>query len=111
MVKNGEQGEFVYYNIEREKKVREKISISWKIPLKGVARWTVLAGKTRGRKRMGSLYTPRSYLAVNTSIVGMLTNLDSLPIERIHQMLKIFAMQVSTINFFRERNCSAKKIR
>jgi anaphase-promoting complex subunit 2 len=27
-------------------------------------------------------------------IVAMLTNLDSLPIERIHQMLRIFAMQV-----------------
>jgi len=26
-------------------------------------------------------------------IVGMLTNLDSLPIERIHQMLKMFASQ------------------
>jgi len=31
-----------------------------------------------------------------TYIVGMLTNLDSLPIERIHQMLKIFAMQGPT---------------
>ena len=27
-------------------------------------------------------------------ITGMLTNLDSLPIDRIHQMLRIFAMQV-----------------
>ena len=27
-------------------------------------------------------------------IVNMLTNLDAMPIERIHQMLKIFAMQV-----------------
>lgn len=26
-------------------------------------------------------------------IVGMLTNLDSLPLERIHQMLKMFASQ------------------
>ena len=30
-------------------------------------------------------------------IVNMLTNLDAMPIERIHQMLKIFAMQVILI--------------
>jgi len=29
-------------------------------------------------------------------ITGMLTNLDSLPLERIHQMLRLFAMQGST---------------
>lgn len=28
-----------------------------------------------------------------TYIVGMLTNLDGLPLERIHQMLKMFASQ------------------
>ena len=26
-------------------------------------------------------------------VVGMLTNLESLPVERIHQMLKMFTMQ------------------
>ena len=31
-------------------------------------------------------------------IVNMLTNLDAMPIERIHQMLKIFAMQVDRID-------------
>ena len=31
-------------------------------------------------------------------IVGMLTNVDSLAIERIHQMLRIFAMQVNNFN-------------
>lgn len=32
-------------------------------------------------------------------IVGMLTNLDSLPIERIHQMLKLFASNGLGIEF------------
>uniref|UniRef100_A0A1A9ZZH8 Anaphase-promoting complex subunit 2 n=1 Tax=Glossina pallidipes TaxID=7398 RepID=A0A1A9ZZH8_GLOPL len=32
-------------------------------------------------------------------IVGMLTNLDSLPIERIHQMLKLFATNGSGVEF------------
>jgi anaphase-promoting complex subunit 2 len=30
-------------------------------------------------------------------IMAMLTNFDSLPIERIHQMLRIFAMQVKKV--------------
>ena len=33
-------------------------------------------------------------------VVGMLTNLDSLPIDRIHQMLKMFASTGSVITDF-----------
>jgi hypothetical protein len=32
--------------------------------------------------------------------MAMLTNFDSLPIERIHQMLRIFAMQVKKVWIF-----------
>lgn len=35
-------------------------------------------------------------------IVGMLTNLDSLPLERIHQMLKMFASDGIGIEFSQE---------
>ena len=44
--------------------------------------------ETREAQREAELNVFWSY------IVGMLTNLEALPIERIHQMLKIFAMQV-----------------
>lgn len=35
-------------------------------------------------------------------IVGMLTNLDSLPLERIHQMLKMFASHGPGVEFSQE---------
>ncbi|XP_037945697.1 anaphase-promoting complex subunit 2-like [Teleopsis dalmanni] len=46
-------------------------------------------------------------------IVGMLTNLDSLPIERIHQMLKLFASNGVGIEFTQDdlRNFLQRKVR
>ncbi|XP_055920169.1 anaphase-promoting complex subunit 2 [Eupeodes corollae] len=46
-------------------------------------------------------------------IVGMLTNLDSLPIERIHQMLKMFASHGPGIEFSQEelKNFLQRKVR
>lgn len=46
-------------------------------------------------------------------IVGMLTNLDSLPLERIHQMLKMFASQGPGIEFSQQelKNFLQKKVR
>lgn len=46
-------------------------------------------------------------------IVGMLTNLDSLPLERIHQMLKMFASHGPGIEFSQEelKNFLQRKVR
>ncbi|XP_063702469.1 anaphase-promoting complex subunit 2 [Culicoides brevitarsis] len=46
-------------------------------------------------------------------IVGMLTNLDSLPLERIHQMLKMFASQGPGFEFSQEelKNFLQRKVR
>jgi len=46
-------------------------------------------------------------------IVGMLTNLDSLSLERIHQMLKMFASQGSGADFSQDelKNFLQKKVR
>ncbi|CAD7078540.1 unnamed protein product [Hermetia illucens] len=46
-------------------------------------------------------------------IVGMLTNLDSMPIERIHQMLKMFASHGSGVEFTQEelKNFLQRKVR
>lgn len=46
-------------------------------------------------------------------IVGMLTNLDSLPLERIHQMLKMFASNGQGIEFSQEelKNFLQRKVR
>lgn len=46
-------------------------------------------------------------------IVGMLTNLDSLPLERIHQMLKMFASHGPGVEFSQEelKNFLQRKVR
>lgn len=46
-------------------------------------------------------------------IVGMLTNLDSLPLERIHQMLKMFASHAPGVEFSQEelKNFLQRKVR
>lgn len=46
-------------------------------------------------------------------IVGMLTNLDSLPLERIHQMLKMFASHGPGVEFTQEelKNFLQRKVR
>lgn len=46
-------------------------------------------------------------------IVGMLTNLDSLPLERIHQMLKMFASHGPGVEFSQEelKNFLQHKVR
>lgn len=46
-------------------------------------------------------------------IVGMLTNLDSLPLERIHQMLKMFASYGPGVEFSQEelKNFLQRKVR
>lgn len=46
-------------------------------------------------------------------IVGMLTNLDSLPLERIHQMLKMFATHGGGVQFSQEelKNFLQRKVR
>lgn len=46
-------------------------------------------------------------------IVGMLTNLDSMPLERIHQMLKMFASHGPGVEFSQEelKNFLQRKVR
>ena len=50
-------------------------------------------------------------------IVGMLTNLESLPIDRIHSMLKMFAMQgpssdvsIGELKLFLDRKVKEQKL-
>lgn len=46
-------------------------------------------------------------------IVGMLTNLDSMPLERIHQMLRMFASHGPGVEFSQEelKNFLQRKVR